>query len=79
MFNDKKIRSQRTKREQHCIIVDYLEGNPILMHGKTSPSEIQNVEDLWNELTLKLNNCVGPKKTMDQWKKVSIYSFADRW
>lgn len=62
--NKTKNRSERTKKEQfHLIVEFYKENNEELLHGDI-------FLELWNELAVKLNSIGPPNHTNIEWRRV---------
>lgn len=53
-------------------LVSYFEENRFLLETKINPSNLEKYKTKWNELVNKLNTIEGAKKTVNQWKDVSI-------
>lgn len=71
MSKEKKVRGTRCTSDQYKLMVDYIENHRIMIKGKLSTSENQEVEKYWQELTLMLNDTKGAEKTWIEWKRVS--------
>lgn len=68
-------RSEKVTRLQKEVYVAFLEHSLEMRLRKHSDASIQ---DLWIDLTEKLNSVKGPKKSVEEWKKVKTFpsSFA---
>lgn len=66
-------RLKRTTNKQYEVLLDFVENNKILVHGKTRPAEADTVKKLWETFAQNINSLgIGPCKTGDQWKRVSF-------
>lgn len=69
------LNKRKVSPEQLSILVEALSENKVLVHCKNRPSEAEKelAENLWEDLTKKLNSIGnGPSKTPSQWKKTLI-------
>ncbi|CAH0560341.1 unnamed protein product [Brassicogethes aeneus] len=66
-------RSSKTTNEQFSTMIDFLEEHSMMISNrskKVSEKYIKMLNDLWDDLTLLLNNSVkGAVKSRSQWKK----------
>ncbi|KAI4468211.1 dek protein [Holotrichia oblita] len=72
MTEEKHGRASRTTQEQYNILINAVEENPTMKLGKIQITEKKEVDKMWADVTKKLNNCRGPQKTVDQWKRTFI-------
>lgn len=64
-------RLQKTTRRQYEELLDFVETNKIIIHGKSKPHEAKKVCELWKSFAMKNNSAgYGPEKTAEQWRKV---------
>lgn len=69
-----KCRNPRTTNEQLEIFINFLEQNKLILEMNSHPLKINEVKLLWEELCTILNNTnKGAKKSVEEWKRVSIF------
>ncbi|VEN38471.1 unnamed protein product [Callosobruchus maculatus] len=68
-------RNKTTIKPQMEVIVQFLEENKIIIHGKCHPMQTSQIEEKWRELSEKLNEVPnGARKEIKDWK-----SFFYQW
>nr|CAI5843677.1 unnamed protein product [Callosobruchus analis] len=68
-------RNKKTAKPQMEVIVQFLEENKIIIHGKCHPMQTSQIEEKWRELSEKLNEVPnGARKEIKDWK-----SFFYQW
>nr|CAI5847197.1 unnamed protein product [Callosobruchus analis] len=68
-------RNKKTTKPQMEVIVQFLEENKIIIHGKCHPMQTSQIEEKWRELSEKLNEVPnGARKEIKDWK-----SFFYQW
>lgn len=74
MENKVKHRSARCTAEQYDCMINFICDNRIMIKGKTSQEESKEAEKKWVELLEILNNMKGAKKSLQQWKRVRLFT-----
>jgi hypothetical protein len=72
----KRKRSAKISPRQYQIYLEELQDNEAVRLNKFNPKNPDILDETWNSLTLKLNAAGGPIKTVQQWKEVSVLTFA---
>ncbi|KAK9708081.1 Myb/SANT-like DNA-binding domain [Popillia japonica] len=66
-----KVRLSRTTHKQYEYLIQFLEQNSVITRGKSTPSEVSIIKDLWKKFAAEINSKnIGPFKTVDQWKRI---------
>lgn len=67
-------RLQRTTTQQYEGLLNFVKENRILLTGKTKPSEVGKINNMWQKCANHINcQGLGPEKTGSQWRKVSYH------
>lgn len=69
-------RKRSTKiSQQQQLFIEEMRGNEMLRNNKFDPSHPNGIPDAWKSLAQKLNSSGGPIKSVEAWKKVSLYFY----
>lgn len=72
MESKSNTRLKRTTPAQYELLLNFVEENRILLHGKTKPQESDMIKKLWEKFAAYINPLgLGPVKLAHQWKNVS--------
>lgn len=62
---------QRTSAEQLEYFLHFIKKNPGIQLNKNDPTNPRRVDELWEQLSTKLNSLKGPTRTAKKWKEVT--------
>lgn len=71
----KRPKGKNISEEQKKILVEWVTNHPQLNTKKFSSNfTLKDSQNLWEEVSIKLNSCVGATKTWKLWRKVKFKS-----